>query len=147
MPNQKTCYTPILKQANDLYEQKIQPTILPIQEKVTPVMIKVGDFFDDDVDDPLAQDQTTDEDGNVIRNETTLFKVSPACFGAAVLGFGLTTVVIGPFIAVAAGAGAWRPARSGGSPVRAGGRAWFAGFALGCRHPARRFGGRTRSFG
>jgi hypothetical protein len=137
-PNQKTCYTPILKQANDLYEQKIQPTILPIQEKVTPVMIKVGNFFDDDVDDPLAQDQTTDEDGNVIRNETTLFKVSPACFGAAVLGFGLTTVVIGPFIAVAAGAGAAyatsRPDTKAGEYSTFFGKKTYNGLCRGYKH-------------
>jgi hypothetical protein len=113
-PNNKTCYTPILKQANDLYEHKIHPALLPIQEKVyplykdkvVPVMNKVGDFFDDDVEDPIGTEETTDEDGNIVHRDATLFKVSPACFGAAVLGFGVTTIVIGPFIAVAAGAGA-----------------------------------------
>lgn len=107
-PNQKTCYTPmvpILKQANELYEQKIHPAILPLQEKVTPVIIKVGDFFDDDEEDPLSQEETTDDDGNVVQNDTTLFKVSPSCFGAAVLGFSVTSLVIGPLFAVAAGAG------------------------------------------
>jgi len=98
-PNQKTCYTPILKQANDLYEQKIHPALMPLQEKVGPVIERVGDFFDDDEEDPIAQEETTDEDGNVTHKDATLFKVSPACLGAAVLGFGVTSFVIGPFIA------------------------------------------------
>lgn len=113
-PNDKTCYTPILKQANDIYEQKIHPALLPVQEKVypiyqekvAPVVSKVGDFFDDDEDDPVEEVETTDEEGNVVRKEASLFKVTPSCLGAAVLGFTVATIVTGPFVAIAAGAGA-----------------------------------------
>lgn len=112
--NNKTCYTPIIKQANDLYEQKIQPALLPVQEKVypiyeekvAPVITKVGELFDDDEEDPIEQIETTDEQGNVVHTDATLFKVSPSCFGAAVLGFTVATIVTGPFVAVAAGVGA-----------------------------------------
>mmetsp|Transcript_9120 Transcript_9120/g.15408 ORF Transcript_9120/g.15408 Transcript_9120/m.15408 type:complete len:212 (-) Transcript_9120:249-884(-) len=113
-PGNKTCYTPIIKQANDLYEQKIHPALLPVQEKVypiyeekvAPVITKVGELFDDDEEDPVEQIETTDEEGNVVHTDATLFKVSPSCFGAAVLGFTVATIVTGPFVAVAAGVGA-----------------------------------------
>ena len=144
-PNKKSCYTPIVKQANELYENRIHPAILPVQEKVypiyeekvVPVIAKVGEFFDEDIDDPIPQEEVADEEGNVTQRDATLFKISPACFGAAVLGFGVGTIVAGPFVAVAAGAGA---AYATSRPDKAGeystyyGRKTYNGLYRGYKH-------------
>lgn len=66
----------------------------------------VGDFFAEDPENPVATEESVDEDGNVIQKEKTLFNMTPTKLGAAVFGFTAASIIIGPFLAIGAGAGA-----------------------------------------
>ena len=92
-PNNKTCITPVFN--------KVQPVMERVKPVVQNAATNISNFFEDDESEVITE---VNDKGEV--QEKTMFRVTPTCFGAAVVGMIVGSISAGPVIGLIAAGGA-----------------------------------------